>query len=118
MSDGCWFARALGPSIGPCDGRLVQAHLLPKEKLRREVLPRFDAQTRSSIPTRAALSKILWDPRIIVMACGGPMGNGGHHGRFDSWALSVPREKLPVSVLEFARENGLEWMIDWRFGRG
>lgn len=106
---GCWFARELGLPAGSCDGELVRAHLLPKEKIRREIARR---------PMPPALRReTVWDPRLLVPACGGPMGNGGHHGQFDSWALSVPREKVPAGLVQWAEEHGLAWMIDWRFGR-
>lgn len=104
----CWFARELDLPAGSCDGELVKAHLLPKEKIRREL-----ASRRMTPEQRSAA---VWDPRVWRPACGGPMGNGGHHGQFDSWALSVPREKVPAELVQWAEEHGLAWMIDWRFG--
>lgn len=96
---GCWFARALGPAAGACDGELVKAHLVPKQAIRRE---RRDVD--------------LWDRRLWVPACGGPTGIGGHHGAFDSRKLAVPPEKLPAGLRECLDEFELGWMIERYFG--
>jgi hypothetical protein len=83
---------------GPCDGRLVRAHLIPKQLLKREHLSQ-------------------WDPRVWVPCCGGPTGIGGHHGMLDhSRTLKIPRGALPIAVEEFARETGLTWWLDREYG--
>lgn len=96
------------PGAGPCDGRLIAAHLIPKQLLRREVC---SARTSGSsgrwpvtVDQRAELARILWDPRVIVPCCGGPTGIGGHHGKLDAAAirpLRIPREKLPDGLEEY-----------------
>lgn len=120
MAAACFFAG--WPGAGPCDGRLVRAHLIPKQLIRREVI-----SARSKDPSggrwpvdtaqRAELARILWDERVIVPVCGGPMGLSGHHGALDAArTLRIPRERLPVAVAEFAEEFGLTWWLDREYG--
>lgn len=84
----------------PCDGPLRRVHLIPCQLLRRELgSPRWRT---------AAL-----DGRSWVWACGGPMGNGGHHGMLDqSRTLRVPRAALPAGTVALAAELGLAWWLD------
>lgn len=90
----CWFAGL--PGAGPCDGRLRQCHLIPAQLIKREV-------------GRAH----VWDDRVWVWGCGGPMGNAGHHGMLDySRTLRIPRDRLPMDVLDFADEHNLTWWVD------
>jgi hypothetical protein len=84
-----------GSEMPPCDGRLVRCHLIPQQMLRRE------------FPTRAArycANRATW-----VLGCGGPAGNGGHHGMLDSGMrpLYIPRSALPAAVEGFAKELDL-----------
>jgi hypothetical protein len=89
----------------PCDGRLIRAHLIPRQLLRRES------------GTRLRYLDVVNDPRSYVMACGGPMGNAGHHGMLDaSRTLRIPRGALPVGVEAFAEELGLGWWLDREYG--
>ena len=98
----CWLAK-FRPDV-PCDGKLVKAHLIPRQLMRREV--RDDR-----------LADALWDRRGWVWACGGPTGIGGHHGMLDtSRTLRVPRLELPVVLEEFAEELGLSWWLDREYG--
>ena len=116
----CFFAGR--PGAGPCDGRLVRAHLIPKQVLRREVV-----SARSKGPTgrwpidtaqRAELARILWDERVIVPVCGGAMGNAGHHGALDTArTLRIARAELPAAVEEFAAELGLTWWLEREYGQ-
>lgn len=90
---GCQLARF---SQMPCDGRLVRVHLIPKQVIKREA-PAAD----------------VWDRRCYVMACGGPMGNSGHHGMLDfTRTIRIPRRLLPPELEEFASEHGLTWWLD------
>jgi hypothetical protein len=83
---------------GPCDGRLVKAHLIPKQLLRRERLP-------------------LWPDEVWVPMCGGISGIGGHHGQLDhSRKLRIPREALPAPTEAFAAEHNLSWYLDRTYG--
>lgn len=95
----CWLAQF---SEVPCDGQLVRAHLIPKQRIKREVVEHLDL--------------VVWDPRVLVPACGGPTGIGGHHGMLDGKQLSVPRSALPVGLEAFAAEHGLSWSLDRDFG--
>lgn len=92
----CWLAQF---SEVPCDGQLVRAHLIPKQRIKRE-----------------ATAAAVWDERVWVPACGGPTGIGGHHGMLDGRQLSVPRSALPEGLEAFAAKHGLSWSLDRDFG--
>lgn len=99
----CWLAEHAvyerGP-MPPCSGQLVRAHLI-----KQQVIERADADFD------------VWNPRVWVPACGGPQGNGGHHGMLDqSRSLRIPRQVLPAALLEAADELGLLWWIDREYG--
>jgi hypothetical protein len=97
----CWFASL--PGAGPCDGRLVRCHLIPKQTIVREVRP---GGVRAS-----------WDDRVWVWGCGGPTGLSGPHGMLDSSrTLRIPRARLPPSVESFAVDHGLGWWLDREYG--
>src|SRR5215207_1561280 len=97
MSD-CYLARF---SEGPCAGRLVKAHLIPRQLLRRELGPGFKLNNSDT-----------W-----VWACGGIMGNSGHHGMLDqSRTLRIPRHALPPYVEDFASKHCLGWWLDREYG--
>jgi hypothetical protein len=92
----CFF-RGL-PGAGPCDGRLVRVHLIPRQLLKREL---------------NAAPKVQTDPRGWVWGCGGPMGVSGHHGMLDSSrTLKVPRHRLPAEFVEWCEELGLGWFLE------
>jgi hypothetical protein len=99
FTPGCWVAlNVIG--CGPCDGRLVKAHLIPKQTIRREVGREH-----------------MWDDRVWVPVCGGPQGIGGHHGALDySRRLRIPRDRIPEMVEEFAAEHGLVWWLEREYG--
>jgi hypothetical protein len=100
----CWLAQF---SDARCDGQLVRAHLIARQRIVREVTKR--------LPKEEAF-QIIWDPRVWVPACGGPTGIGGHHGMLDGYSLSVPRSALPEGLEAFAAEYGLSWALDRDFG--
>jgi hypothetical protein len=110
----CWF-RLYGvmehdDPVPPCDGQLVRCHLIPKQELRR--LPEFRACRNFN--EREAF---LYDRRAWAWGCGGPMGDGGHHGLFDhSRRLCFPREAVPAGTEELAYELGLLWFLDRTYG--
>lgn len=94
----CFFASL--PGAGPCDGRLVKCHLIPRQLLKR----------KGGNPK---------DPRSFVLGCGGPMGLSGHHGRLDTRGcnpLRIPRHRLPAGVEELAQELALVWWLDREYG--
>lgn len=83
-----------GDKMPPCDGRLIAAHLIPRQLLKREGLDHGD-------------------PRTFVLACGGPTGCSGHHGAFDySRRLRLPRSALPPLLEAYAKAHGLTWFLD------
>lgn len=93
----CWAATNL-TDAGPCAGRLVKAHLLPKQLLRREGLP-------------------PWHDAVWVPLCGGPTGIGGHHGQLDhSRTLKIPRAALPPELEAYAEKHGLSWWLEREYG--
>ena len=81
----------------PCNGRLVKVHLIPRHLMLKERLP--DSY------------------RTWVWACGGIMGNAGHHGQLDhSRTLKVPRHMLPAEVEAYAEEHGIGWWLTREYG--
>lgn len=105
----CWVKEHVLHVGTRCDGELVKAHLIPKQRIRRELKAgRSDEQ----------LEALVWDPRVWVPVCGGPTGIGGHHGMLDySRTVRIPREILPAGLEEFAREHGLSWSLDRDYGQ-
>ncbi|CAB4197869.1 hypothetical protein UFOVP1313_36 [uncultured Caudovirales phage] len=100
----CWLSDF---SAKPCDGVLVRVHLIPRQLIKREVRSRQQADMA------------ITDSRSWVWACGGPMGNAGHHGMLDqSRTLKVPRNRLPAGVEELAAEIGVSWWLDREYGNG
>ena len=98
---GCFLARF---SDRPCEGRLIRAHLIPRQLINREVP--FEIRDLA-----------IQHPGSWVAACGGVMGNAGHHGMLDaSRTLRVPREALPEQTEELAVLLGLEWWLDREYG--
>lgn len=93
----CWLASF---SDAPCDGKLRKCHLIAKQTIKREVGKQH-----------------MWDDRSWVWGCGGPMGNGGHHGMLDySRTLRIERDRLPAAVEAFAAEHGIGWWLDREYG--
>jgi hypothetical protein len=99
MTD-CWLAR-FAPEV-PCDGPEDPVHLLPKQRIKREV---------------SHDQRIVWHPATFVRAC------RRHHGMLDvERTLRIPRseaitEASPRSPRpRLAREFGLEWSLDRDYG--
>lgn len=89
-----------GDPMGDCSGRLIKAHLIPQQLLKRE----------------GALWAIM-EPETWVWACGGPMGNSGHHGLFDgSRTLRLPPWSIPAETIDFVRDLGLLWWLNREYG--
>jgi hypothetical protein len=98
----CWlFANGVmekGRPMPACEGRLIRAHLIPCQTLKR-------------------YGGDPWDSRAWVPVCGGVTGCSGHHGMLDvSRRLRVPRERLPGVVEELALEIGVGWWLDRAYG--
>lgn len=86
-----------------CCGRLVRAHLIDRQFLRREKLDEMH-------------------PDVWVLACGGiGYGNTGHHGLLDAALgvrrnLVIDRALIPEATERFAEEYGITWWLDRRYG--
>jgi hypothetical protein len=99
----------------PCDGRLVKAHLLPKQQMNKALTDHH--YYRHAHDEKRARRDWHEDPRSWVWACGGPMGNAGHHGMLDaSRTIRIPRDRLPAGLEEFAAELGLTWWLEREYG--
>lgn len=98
-----------GPEpMPPCDGHLVKAHLIPRRLLRGWWQPNPPEEREWS-----TLQDLFADPRTWVPACGGPVGNGGHHGMLDhSRTLRVPFDALPAETIALAAELGLHGWLE------
>jgi hypothetical protein len=88
----CWLATF---SDKPCQGPMDRAHLIAKQRLKREV---------SGDP------RLVWHPSLWVWAC------RRHHGDFDNRVLRVGRGDLPVGLEGAAEILGLGWMLDADYG--
>jgi hypothetical protein len=79
----CFFAH-----LGGCEGRLVKAHLVPKQTLKREFRTR---SVFADIPVigEDAVDRAVWDTRCWRWMCGGPTGIGGHHGAYDAYQIRL-----------------------------
>jgi hypothetical protein len=94
----CWFASF--PDAGPCDGRLIRAHLVKQQVLRRE-----------------GHGRRVHDHRSWVWCCGGPTGIGGHHAALDhTKRLRIPLEMLPPSFLAMMEEIDMTWYVTKHYG--
>ena len=106
---------------GLCSGQLVRAHLIKRQVLAREFKhgcvyeggswwPLERGEDRCDLPYRS-LDDLINDERSWTAMCGGPQGNGGHHGRSapDGWQLPIYYEELPESFVEFLSELNLLW---------
>jgi len=98
--------------LGGCEGRLVKAHLIPKQRIKRELASMAYHGTLPSVARKTRISDLAWDPRCWVYMCGGPTGIGGHHGQFDNKQIRLNYVELPSAVKEYAAEYGLEWSLE------
>jgi hypothetical protein len=94
----CWLARF---GDGPCDGPMDRAHLVPRQRIRR--------QLHGQDPE--LVQRVIWHPSCWVWAC------RRHHGDFDNKRFAVPREALPECVEVFAAELGMLWSLEVDFDR-
>ncbi len=129
----CWFREFAATQ---CSGRLQLCHLLTKDRLRQEFpegavwlddhfvavsaldyrrgrLARVrvvelapDEPGDPPLVRRASLRELQRDPRLAVVGC------VHHHAQFDSYALKVPRGRIPALTREAARELGLGVFLD------
>jgi hypothetical protein len=118
----CFFAGRAG--WGACFGPLIRAHLIPKQRIKREWDSACAARSRgvALTPVQEALTarelgEIVWDARCWVPCCGGMTGIAGHHGMLDAWKLRIPRVELPPAVEEFAAQYGLGWSLERDYGK-
>ena len=110
------------PGAGPCDGRLVRAHLIPQSMLKREwsasKMGRGTSVGNGLAAQRWRKQEMLvWDPRAWVWMCGGISGAAGHHGQLDfAKTLRIPRHRIPAGTEEMAVELGFGWWLDRTYG--
>lgn len=84
-----------GDPMPPCSGRLIKAHLIPRQLLKREGHARWIDHAAT------------W-----VWACGGICGSTGHHGMMDaSRTLKIPYENLPPGTIALAEVLGLSYWL-------
>lgn len=108
----CFFAR-----LGGCEGRLVKAHLIPKQRIKRELRSARILAHVSRLSLEREVDQAVWDPRVWTWMCGGlNYGAEGHHGAFDAKQIVIARDDLPEGVEEYAREYGLEWSLEADYG--
>jgi hypothetical protein len=88
----CFFARF---SDEPCDGPTDKAHLIPKQRIKREV---------SDDP------RLVWHPSVWVHAC------RRHHADFDNHVFRIARSDLPAVTEAAAKVLGMEWSLVSDYG--
>ena len=113
MTDRCFFEG--WPGAGPCDGRLIRAHIVPRSLLKSSFYygvvledgawrklgrteDRYDLEHRS-------LQDLVDDERSWVPCCGGMVGLAGHHGLSRiAWLCRAKRSRrvLRSSLLSLA----------------
>ena len=99
----CWLAQFAGADRRTCRGRLVRAHLISRDQLRK----RFG---------RERGDELAEDPATFVLACGGLTGLEGHHGMFDHYQLRVPASALPQATVQFAEAHDLTGWLERYYG--
>lgn len=100
----CYFAH-----LGGCEGRLVKAHLIPKQSLKRELYYRALKNGMHKSVAREEAANVVWDARCWRWVCGGyGYGSEGHHGQVD--AKQISWGPWPEDLIEFLKEHDLEWM--------
>lgn len=93
-----------------CAGRIQLHHCVPRQRLRREWKAAKAAHRRGG-PKPWSITRAIADERNLVPVC------HFHHGQVEAHKLYVT---FPESVLEFAREYGLEGSLEadvYRSGR-
>jgi hypothetical protein len=103
----CYLARF---SKKPCNGRIVKAHLIPRRHLRQQ----FHRLRRLGVDLPwANAQELIDDPATWVPACGGVVGNSGHHGELDfSRTLRVPWSAIPDRTKALAALLRLDWWLE------
>lgn len=89
----CWLAQ-FDPKSQPCAGRMERAHLVEKQRLRKE-----------------GYAELIPDPRTWRPAC------RLHHTMLDHFrGLVVPREALPPELETLCERIGLDWYLERKYG--
>lgn len=123
MTCECWLAQF---SDVPCDGPLVRVHLIPRSLLKKEFRngvylqrcrPGGSGLAVGEETTWRSWQELAIDRAAWVFACGGIMGNSGHHGMLDvARTLRIPRSAIPEETERFAAMLELEWWLDREYG--
>lgn len=94
----CFLARF---SDRPCDGPMDSAHVIPKQRIRRELKGE----------PRELVERVVWHPSVLILAC------RRHHGDLDvARSVRLTRADLPAAVEVFAEVMGLGWSLDRDYG--
>lgn len=94
----CWLQQF---SESPCDGPIDKCHLIPKQRIKRELRSRYPNIDDEGL--RAA----VWHDSMWVYGC------RKHHGELDvSRTLRIPRDSLLVKTRVVAEMLGLGWSLD------
>jgi hypothetical protein len=129
MTTSCWFAQF---SSQPCEGGLIRAHLIPKQRFRAEFpngavlvdgkwLRAVEGQFMREDPeveiaARRTLAELQDDERAWRPCCGGLVGLTGHHGDFDGHRLHISFTELPSETIEYAAELGFLPRLERTYG--
>lgn len=109
-SSACWLHQH-DPYHRPCGGRLEVFHFIGRQRIRNSFGALLAAELLKPIPAFAPddvtdlVELAEWDPRNAGPGC------TLHHRRLDSHAtpgLILPPATLPLPVLQFISERGLE----------
>lgn len=92
----CFFAQH---SPHACDGPMDRAHLIAKQRIKRELRGQEDL-----------MDQAVWHPAVWVWAC------RRHHGDFDNKRMRFGRGDVPAQVEAYAEALGLTWSLDADFG--
>lgn len=113
----CWLWQ-FDPLERPCSGDLEVFHFIGRQRVRHALGavwpdPLGFYEPLLAEEMRECLELAEWDPRNAGPGC------TGHHRRLDSHAtpeLKIPAEALPLHVLQFIADWGLESDAARRFG--
>ena len=100
----CWFAEVFDDpdiyEVGPCDGPMDRCHLIPKQRIKREL---------EGAPPMM-VEEAVWHPSVWVSGC------HRHHGNFDARMIRVMRSQLPPAVEHFAEVFEMEYFLTRDYG--
>lgn len=84
-----------------CGGPLQRAHLIPKQRIRREFKGELSEEN---------LAHVVWHPSAWRWMC------ALHHASFDAGRLKLRRDQVPQDTEHFAAVWELGWSLDASYG--